>query len=157
MYILNLMKGLIRMAKEKTKKKGGAVVVLLIIIIIAVAAILLFTKGGFGNGTGTGEGVPVGGTLPEPPGTNAADTTALATETSETVGSTVIVEIAGESIYISGTPCESSAALKEFLLAEADGDTSVVLRDNHAVKSVYDEAKAVLDELGLEYSGETVG
>lgn len=146
------------MAKENKEKKkgGGKIIFLLILIIIAAAVIFILSRGGAGMGGSGDDGIPAGGTLPEPPGTNASDTATAAETSGESTGSTVIVEVAGESIYISGSPCEDSEALREYLLAETGENTAVVLRDNHAVKSVYDDAKAVLEELELEYSGETV-
>lgn len=154
-----------REKKNNKKKNGGKILFLLIVIILAVAAILIFTKGGFGFGSGSGEGVPAGGTIPSMSETPAAPetesevsednvTTADAGEEGQQ-GSRVVIEVSEDTIFADGTQCADTAALKEHLLGAAGESVEFVLRDNHAVKSVYDEAKSVLDELGYEYSSET--
>lgn len=155
------------MSKEKNrknkKKNGGKIVLLLIIIIIAVAAILLFGKGGFGLGGGSGEGVPAGGTIPvmsdspeTVPTPESEQTTASGEDEEGQQGSRVIIEVAEDKIFADGSVCVDTAVLRDYLLGAAGEDTEFILRDNHAVKSVYDEAKGVLDELGYEYTGEVV-
>ncbi|MDE6592361.1 MAG: hypothetical protein K2K57_04775 [Oscillospiraceae bacterium] len=157
------------MSKEKSKKSkkqnGGKIVLLLIIIIIAVAAILLFGKGGFGLGGGSGEGVPAGGTIPvmsDSPetvpdtATESEQTNASGEDEEGQQGSRVIIEVAEDKIFADGSVCVDTAVLRDYLLGAAGEDTEFILRDSHAVKSVYDEAKGVLDELGYEYTVDVV-
>lgn len=133
-----------------------------------MAAILIFGKGGLGLG-GSGEGVPAGGTMPvmsDTPETlpdtlpntapESEQTTASGEDEEGQQGSRVIIEVAEDKIFADGSVCVDTAVLRDYLLGAAGEDTEFILRDNHAVKSVYDEAKGVLEELGYEYTGDIV-
>lgn len=141
--------------KKKKKKRGGGGIIIVLLIIIAILLVILYYVKGSGFGTG-GDSVPADGTLPTLPVTAAVSENAGDEQKSEEQNNnTVIIEISEETISVNGTAVADAEALREKLLSIGSGDTTYVISDDHAVKSVYDSAKAVLDDLGWEYSDQT--
>ncbi len=146
---MNSMAKNVKEPKKKKKKKVNVILILLLIIVIAVAiiALLLHFRGGSGFGFGSGGAVPAAGTAAETMPTLPAATSA--SDTGE-----IVITIYDDAITVNGSSMKDSEALKEHLLSVNTDGVTYILRDSHAVKSVYDDAKAVLDSLGYEYSEE---
>lgn len=150
--------------KSEKKNKGNTV---FIIIVALIAAICLFLwKFGFGAGNG-GNGTDSGSgnssqteTVSETAEDISEETTSAAEE--ENAGMTVEIVITDDKITANGEDMADANALKDYLLSnhiapeEGSEGTKYTLVDSHALKSAYDSAKAVLDELGYEYSEQTV-
>lgn len=143
--------------KKKKKSSGGGVFILIVIIL---AAVLLFIwKFGIGGGTGggisAGDGDSTGSTASE-----LSEDTPAPEETSEESQSgsenaedgTINITVKDSAILVNGSEVEGSEGLREYILSVNTADTEYVLIDDRAVKSAYDEAQAVLDELGCKYS-----
>lgn len=150
---------------EKKKKNKGNTVFILIIALIAAICLFLW-KFGFGAGLG-GNGTDSGSgnasqteTVSETAEDISEETTSASEE--ENSGMTVEIVITDERITANGEDMTDANALKDYLLSNhissEDGSegTKYTLVDSHALKSAYDGAKAVLDELGYEYSEQTV-
>lgn len=150
--------------KKKKKSSIGGVIFVLIILILAVLLLMLW-KGGFGlgagqggDGLGTGDAVVAEGS--EGPAEETAAETELTEQSEETSASSeagsgaVIIEVTDNIITADGIECTDGAALKDYLLSVNSEETVYILRDNKAVKAAYDDAKAILDELGYEYAEE---
>lgn len=143
--------------KKKKKSSGGGVFILIVIIL---AAVLLFIwKFGIGGGTGggisPGDGDSTGSTASE-----LSEDTSAPEETSEESLSgsenaedgTINITVKDSAIFVNGSEVEGREGLREYILSVNTADTEYVLIDDRAVKSAYDEAQAVLDELGCKYS-----
>lgn len=154
------------MSKNENKKKKssvGGVIFILIILLVAVLLLMMW-KGGFGLGPGAGgDGLGTGDAIVSEAEEGEAEETAVSSETEQTEessadtesgGNAVIVEVTDSVITADGKECADGAALKEYLLSVNAEGTVYILRDNKALKASYDEAKAVLTELGYEYSEE---
>ncbi len=142
--------------KKKKKSSGGA---LFIILIIILAAILLFIwkfgPGGFGAGSG-GDSIGNNSDSYSDTAISESDTSASESDVSDPADNDLVKIIVSDgNISANGENMSDSGALKEFLLSVNDENTKYVLTDDRALKSAYDEAKAVLDELGYEYSERT--
>ncbi len=132
------------MAEQKKKGKGAAGTA-------GIAALILLLAGG-GYGVGRGQGM-----LP-----NEGDSLKPETEQVEVVEQDATEEMADDGIltvrvsenqiYFEDEPV-TGAELEEALLREYSEGTPVELVDDSAIKAGYDEAAAVLDKLGIEYSG----
>lgn len=147
-----MKKGQIYMSK---KKKSGAGIVLLLLLVLAIIIILLLSLvNGKGLGQGDGDFSSEGGIGTETV-TDAAENSVAESEiVTEADDNIVVIEISEDKILADGNECSDSNALREYLLNVKTDDTVYILKDNHAVKSVYDEAASVFDELGYEYSEE---
>jgi hypothetical protein len=77
----------------------------------------------------------------------------ISSEKSET-DNTIRIEINDTDILVNGVKTENTDVMKEYLLEINTADSEYIIYDNHAVKSVYDDVKAVLDSLAYEYSEE---
>lgn len=128
--------------KNGKKKKKGKLGCLTVLLLIAIAVLILLRNGGFGFGFGE-KGNGTGKTSE-----TSANETAAVTE----ADGKVIITISDGVITVEGSNYADAAALKEYLLSVNDDTVSYVLYDNHAIKSVYDEVKAVLDELKYNYT-----
>ncbi len=143
-----------RHKKKKRHHRRGFLIILLLLLIIAIL-ILMLVYGGFGGGFGGNGGSGEGGN--SGPETSAVvgstqETSSPDTDTGEEQGTAILIEINGEKINVDGEELENAAALKEKLLSINKEGSTYIIRDSHAVKAVYDEAKAVLDELSYSYS-----
>ncbi len=145
-----------RHKKKKRHHRRGFLIILLLLLIIAIL-ILMLVYGGFGGVFGGNGGFGEGGN--SGPETSAVvgstqETSSLETDTDtgEEQGTAILIEINGEKINVDGEELENAAALKEKLLSINKEGSTYIIRDSHAVKAVYDEAKAVLDELSYSYS-----
>lgn len=148
---------------KKKKNKGNTIFIL---VVILLAAIFLFLwKFGFGAGSG-GNGSDSGPgdasqteTVSDTAESESTETTAEITEENNSLSVEIVVS--DDKITANGEEMSDSASLKDYLLSEhvssEDGTegTKYTLIDSHALKSAYDSAKAVLDELGYEYSEQT--
>lgn len=138
--------------KRKRRRHVGLLIVLLLLLIIAIL-ILMLVYGGFGGGSGSGSGGSgEAGAETSAVISDIRETPTLDTDTAGELGAAILIEINGEKIIADGEELENAAALKEKLLSINKEGSTYIIRDSHAVKSVYDEAKAVLDELAYSYS-----
>ncbi len=138
-----------KLRKRKKHRHVGLLIVLLLLLIIAIL-ILMLVYGGFGGGSGSGSG---GGAETSAGISDIQETSPPETETvGEQANAAILIEINGEKIIVDGEELENAAALKEKLLSINKEDSTYIIRDSRAVKSVYDETKAVLDELAYSYS-----
>lgn len=134
--------------KKKKKSKAGKVILFLLLIILILLAILYFGDGfGFGSGGGTGDSqgdsVQAVATVPED-----GDET-LIPEKDE---SPVVIEITESAVKFGNEEFADYAAFEEyFYTVETDG-AEYILKDNQAIKSVYDNVKALLDSFSCSYT-----
>lgn len=140
--------------RRKKRRRLGFLIVLLLLLIIAILTLMLI-NGGFGGGFGSGSGESGeenGGSGSSSSISDIRETSAPETDTAGEQGSAILIEISSEKITLDGEELENAAALKEKLLSINKEGVTYIIRDSRAVKSVYDEAKAVLDELSCSYS-----
>lgn len=141
--------------KEKKKKKSSGGAVFIIIIIILAVILLLIWKlgigGGSGSGISTGDGSDAGITVTEIT-EDTAEEARTETETEAAENGVINITVSDSAILVNGSEVEGSEGLREYILSVNTADTEYVLIDERAVKSAYDEAQAVLDELGCKYS-----
>lgn len=144
-------------SKKKKKSSGGGVFILIVIIL---AAVLLFIWK-FGIGGGTGGGISQGdGDSTGSAASELSEETLASEETAEeslsgsenSEDGTINITVRDSAILVNGGEVEGSEGLREYILSVNTADTEYVLIDERAVKSAYDEAQAVLDELGCKYS-----
>lgn len=140
--------------KEKKHRKGSMFVLLVLLFLICICALWL---SGFDFGFGSGGSIGGNGeneTLPEMSETPVSvSETVSETEAAEDDG-LIVIEVSEGGITYKGEAVGDAAALKERILADMDDGVLFLLRDDHAVKALYDEVKAVLDETGAVYSVE---
>ncbi len=140
----------------KKKGKGGKTV--------AGAALLLALLGGggyFGLGIGNSDGglLPVG--TPEVTAEqtkNTAEQTQEVTEapTQETKSQELAIRVQKSDILLNGQKV-TAEELEEALTREYKEGMTVVLIDDYAIKSVYDNAETVLNKLHLPFEKKTAG
>lgn len=142
--------------KPKKKKKGGIIGFLLLIILILALLLLFGDKFGLGLGAGLGLG-NIGENSTNEGDSVAAIATADPTESNvpEAKGP-MVIEIQGDTIIFASETFSDYGAFEEYFYETADKEQQYILRDNQAIKSVYDSAKALLDSFGATYSEETV-
>ena len=132
------------MAEKNKKGKGGTTVG-------AAALILLLAGGGFGVGRGQGLLPNDGNSLrPETEQVQAVEQEQPVEEAVQDDG-VLTVRVAENSIYFEDIEMDA-AGLEEALLSAYTDGAKVELLDDNAIKARYDEAAAVLDKLGIEYS-----
>lgn len=134
--------------KKKKKSKAGKVILFLLLIILILLAILYFGGGlGFGSGGGTGDSqgdsMQVVATLPE----NGDET--LIPEKSE---SPVVIEITESTVKFGSEEFADYAAFEEYFYQNKADGAEYILKDNQAIKSVYDNVKALLDSFSCPYT-----
>lgn len=76
--------------------------------------------------------------------------------TAEAGGNVVIIEVNADAVVIGEESFTDAASVKAYLQSVNTDETTYILRDNRAVKSLYDEVEKVLAELHFEYASETV-
>lgn len=135
--------------KEKKKKKsGGALILLLLLLVLILLALLYFFGDGLGFGFGGGLGLGEEDSV-------AVNATVTAEQTAEE-NAPLIIEINEDSIIFDGAGYGTYEDFEKFFYENDFNGRQFVLRDNMAVKSVYDSVKALLDSFGGNYSEETV-
>jgi len=138
--------------KKKKKSKAGKIILFLLLIILILLAILYFGNGfgfGFGSGGGTsdsqGDSMQVIATLPED-----GDETLIP----EKAESPVVIEITESAVKFGNEEFADYAAFEEYFYQNKSDGTEYILKDNQAIKSVYDNVKALLDSFSCAYSEE---
>jgi len=137
--------------KEKKKKsKAGKVILFLLFLVILLAALLFFGKGfgfglgGSGFGTNDGQSAEVMATV--------SDTQTIVPE--EKPDGPVVIEINETAIIFGAESFDSYENFEKYFYENADKEAAYVLKDNMAIKSVYDSVKSLLDSFGANYSEE---
>lgn len=135
---------------RKKKSKAGKVILFLLLIILILLAILYFGDGfGFGIGGGTGnsqgDSMQVIATLPED-----GDETLIP----EKAESPVVIEITESAVKYGNEEFADYAAFEEYFYQNNAEGTEYILKDNQAIKSVYDSVKSLLDSFSCAYSEE---
>lgn len=139
--------------KEKKKKSKAGKVILFLLFLVIILALLLFFGKGFGFGLG-GLGLGFG----DGESAEAMATVSVSqTETPETVpaGPTVI-EISETTINFGSESFTEYSDFEKYFYENADKSAEYILKDNMAIKSVYDSVKTLLDSFGASYSEEAV-
>ncbi len=136
--------------KKKKKSKAGKVILFLILIILILLAILYFGNGfgfGIGGGTGTSQGdsVQAVATVTEEKGETIIP---------EEISGPVVIEVSESSVKFGEEAFADFAAFEEYFYENKAEGTEYILRDNQAIKSVYDSVKTLLDSFGCAYSEE---
>lgn len=136
--------------KKKKKSKAGKVILFLILIILILLAILYFGNGfgfGIGGGTGTSQGdsVQAVATVSEEKGETIIP---------EEISGPVVIEVSESSVKFGEEAFADFAAFEEYFYENKAEGTEYILRDNQAIKSVYDSVKTLLDSFGCAYSEE---
>ena len=144
------------MAQEKSERKGHPVRN----TAVAAAVLALLLGGGrygLGLGRGGGEGVLPGegeGVLPETAQTETLESPEAAEEpepADETPADDGVLEITVRESTLLYEGVETDlAGLSEALLRDYHEGVTVKLTDDHAIKSAYDEAAALLSSLGID-------
>ena len=84
---------------------------------------------------------------------SSTEETAAATEaTTEAADDTLIITVAGEEVKIASDSFTDEGKLKDKVMAVYKEGIKIELVDDKAVKSAYDMAKKVLDDLKYDYS-----
>lgn len=137
--------------KKKKKSKAGRVILFLLLIILILLAILYFGDG-FGFGIGGGTGSAAGDSVQA----MATETGELAetTEPVEETGGPVVIEITESSVKLGNEEFADYAAFEEYFYQNKADGAEYILKDNQAIKSVYDNVKGLLDSFGCAYSEE---
>ncbi len=135
--------------KTKKKKKMGGIIGLLFVLLILALRLLL--GGEFGLGLG------------QHFGNDGEDDSVAAIATADPAESDVpeargpmVIEIQGDTIILASETFSDYGTFEEYFYETADKEQQYILRDNQAIKSVYDSAKTLLDSFGASYSEETV-
>lgn len=138
--------------KKKKKSKAGKIILFLLFLVILLAALLFFGKGfgfGFGgNGFGTNNG-------------QAAEAMATVSTTAADIpeaipSGPIAIEITETTIVFGAESFDSYEAFEEYFYENAHKESEYILKDNMAIKSVYDSVKSLLDSFGANYSEENV-
>lgn len=91
-----------------------------------------------------------------PAETTAAEPDAPAGEpTAEAENPVVVIEITDGTATVGENSFTDAAELKEYLVSINRDGSTYILRDNHAVKELYDAVEAMLNELHYSYTPET--
>lgn len=137
--------------KEKKKKsKAGKVILFLLLIILILAAIIYFGRGfGFGSGgSGSEDGESVEAMVSQTLETTEPE------EAVEEVGGLVVIEINESAVKYGDEEFADYASFEEYFYTVKIDGAEYILRDNQAIKSVYDDVKKLLDNFGCTYSEE---
>ena len=87
---------------------------------------------------------------------SSADETVAATEgTTEAKDDTLVITVSGEDVKIGSDSFKDEGKLKDKIMAVYKEGVKIELVDDKAVKSAYDMAKKVLDDLKYDYSEKT--
>lgn len=136
--------------KVKKKKKKGKLVLFLLLIIVVLLAVLYFGRGGFGFGSGSGTGkndaVDAMATVDEQ--TDAPEETPEET--------TITVEITENTVKFGAEEFSDYDSFEKYFYENKPEGKDYILKDNQAIKSVYDSVKALMDSFDCTYSEEVV-
>lgn len=135
--------------KPKKKRRGGLIGFLLLIILILVLLLFFGDKFGLGLGNDGGDGGNEGDSVAV-----IATADPVKSDVPEARGPSAI-EISGDAIVFAGEAFSGYGAFEEYFYENADKEQQYILRDNQAIKSVYDSVKTLLDSFGVSYSEET--
>lgn len=127
----------------RRRRGGGGVLVVLILIVLLVAAGYILWKNGFfsfGKGNGDGDGSGSGNAVVSNVAANSAD------ESAEPESAVVEVKVDNNKIYLDGVEVASAEELKNKITEIGDKKTYNFVHET-AIKSTYDEVKAVLFDL----------
>ncbi len=134
------------MAEQKKKGKGAAGTA-------GIAALILLLAGG-GYGVGRGQGLlPNEGDSMKPETEQVEVVEQEQQEPEEIADDGILTVRVNENQIYFEDEAVTAAELEEALLREYTDGSAVELVDDSAIKAGYDEAAAVLDKLGIEYSG----
>lgn len=138
--------------KKKKKSKAGKVILFLLFLVILLAALLFFGKGfGFGFG-GNGFGTDNGQAAEVMATVSATQTDVPETE----ISGPITIEISETTIKFGAESFNSYEDFEKYFYENADKESEYILKDNMAIKSVYDSVKSLLDSFGADYSEENV-
>ena len=135
---------------KKKKSKAGKVILFLLLIILILLAILYFGDGfglGIGGGTGNsvGEMVQAIATVPDDKGDTIIP---------EEITGPVVIEVNQSAVKYGAEEFADYAAFEEYFYQNNSEGTEYILKDNQAIKSVYDSVKSLLDSFSCVYSEE---
>lgn len=133
--------------REKRRRRGpsAGLVILLLLILLAAAFVILWQNGFFSFGTGSGDGNGSGNAVVS----NAADVSGEPStdgDSSEPESTVIEIKIDNEKIYFDGTEVADAAELKSKITEIGNKKTYNFVHET-AIKSTYDEVKAVLSDL----------
>ena len=136
---------------KKKKSKAGKVILFLLLIILILLAILYFGDGfGFGIGGGTGNAA---GDAVQAIATQTGDL-AQTTEPETQIGGPTVIEVNQSAVKFGAEEFADYAAFEEYFYQNNTEGAQYILRDNQAIKSVYDSVKSLLDSFSCNYSEE---
>lgn len=157
------------------KKKGGAGrffagFITGVVFTVLVMLVLSYLGFGFGGGSGSGSGSSTGSgevsapsqqtdlvSVPEKQTTEQQEEKPeTAEQTAEGADPVVVIEVSGDAAAVNGEQFSDAEALKAYLVTINKDDSVYILRDNRAVKELYDAVEAMLAELHYSYTAETV-
>lgn len=136
--------------KKKKKSKAGKIILFLLLIILILLAILYFGDG-FGLGIGGGIGNAAGESV-QAMVSQDTETTDIAQP--EETGAPVVIEISESAVKYGEEEFADYAAFESYFYGVKSDGAEYILRDNKAIKSVYDSVKTLLDNFGCTYSEE---
>ena len=137
---------------QKKKKNHTGCLIFFIFLIIASVTLFMFWK--FGDGFGFGLDFRNKNNNDNSSETSQVSEISDMNSESSFEDNKIIIEISGSSIKANNQDFTDTESLKQYILSINDENTDYILRDNHAVKSVYSDAKNILDELSYRYSEE---
>lgn len=128
--------------KHEHRRRGGkgALVVLILIILLVAAGYILWQNGFFSFGKGDGDGEGSGNAVVSNVAVNSAE------ESAEPESTVVEVKVDNNKIYLDGVEVASAEELKNKITEIGDKKTYNFVHET-AIKSTYDEVKAVLSDL----------
>lgn len=140
-------------ANQKKKKNHTGCLIFLIFFIIASVTLFMFWK--FGDGFGFSlDFWNKNNNNDNSSGTSQVSEISDINSESGLEDNKILIIISGSSIKANNQDFNDTESLKQYLLSINDENTEYILRDNHAVKSVYSDAKNILDELSYKYNEE---
>ena len=128
-----------RKEKKKHKKRGKWIFIFILLLILAALVLLFFNPFNWGDGGAFGLG---GG---QDNNSSSDNSSSVSDSNNSAATDTVIIKIENEDIYFDGELCTESE-LKEKIIALGT-EKKYELEHSLAIKSVYDNVKAVLAEL----------
>lgn len=128
--------------KHERRRRGGrgALVVLILIILLVAAGYVLWQNGFFSFGKGDGDGEGSGNAVVSNAAVNSAE------ESAEPESTVVEIKVDNNRIYLDGVEVASAEELKNKITEIGDKKTYNFVHET-AIKSTYDEVKAVLSDL----------
>lgn len=129
--------------KESNSGKSGLAGILILVILV-VAVILFFGKcggGGLFPGKGSGSNHKT-----------QSDTKSVSKSSNKNNDNYIEITVSEKKIFFNNSECQDIDDLKKKLTKNYKEGDEIVLRDDKAIKSSYDEVKALLNELGYIYT-----